>query len=63
MCMHVCPCVLGRVCVCVCVCVYRFAKYGVPHGCRAGVWEVALGLTPGELPQVCVCVTQCVTHT
>ncbi|KAJ9506421.1 hypothetical protein QJQ45_004919 [Haematococcus lacustris] len=26
-----------------------FAKFGVPHGCRSGVWEVALGLRPGPL--------------
>ncbi len=29
-----------------------FAKYGVPHGCRAGIWELALGLQPGCVQQV-----------
>lgn len=25
----------------------NFAKFGCPHGCRAGVWEAALGLSQG----------------
>ena len=32
-------------------CACSFAKFGCPHGCRAGIWEAALGLNQGRDPQ------------
>lgn len=40
--------------MCVCVRAHSFAKYGVPHGCRAAMWETALGLKPGPPSKVCL---------